>query len=245
MIIDDEEPARSELRFLLQQHPDVCVVCEAANYKEALVAIRSCQPHLVFLDIEMSGMSGINLAEKILENQEPLIVFATAHEEYAVKAFDLNAVDYMLKPFSPQRVAQCIDRVRGLMSAKAPVAVHNVEGCDPAIFSRCKLAIEHNGKAQIINTNDIIAVSSSDGHLVVHTRDKAYQANMTLQDLQARLDENVFFRCHRGFLVNLEKIREVIPWFNGTYNLIMEGLAGIEVPVSRQQAPKLKKIFSL
>lgn len=246
MVIDDEEPARSEIKYLLEQHTDVCVVCEAGNYQDALAAIRQCRPHLVFLDIEMPGMNGIHVAEKITEILQPFIVFATAHEEFALKAFDLNAVDYLLKPFAARRVEQCINKVRSLLAARAPVAVSSTSnGSAPPDYCRQKLAIEQNGKVQIINTADIIAAGSSEGQVTIYAVPKNYQVNMTLQDLQTRLDENQFFRSHRGYLVNLEKIREVIPWFNGTYNLVMEGLAGMEIPVSRPQAPKLRKMFGL
>lgn len=246
MVIDDEEPARSEIRYLLEKHPEVCVVFEAASYQEALAAIRQCRPHLVFLDIEMPGMNGIHLAEKIQESLQPLIVFATAHEEFALKAFELNAVDYLLKPFSPKRIAQCIDKVLGFLAARAPVTVGG-RGAGEAVPSCCrqKLAVEQGGKTQIVATDDIIAAASSEGHVTIHTAQRAYQTNMTLQDLQARLDEDRFFRSHRGYIVNIEKIREVIPWFNGTFNLVLDGLPGVEVPVSRQQAPKLRKMFGL
>ena len=245
MIVDDEEPARSEIRFLLEQHPDICVVCEAANYQEAMAGVRQSRPHLIFLDIEMPGVNGVNIAEKIQEVLQPLIVFATAHEEFALKAFELNAVDYLLKPFSPARVTQCIEKVRSLLTARAPVAVNGATEDLSIACHRQKLAIEQNGKAQIVNTADIIAAGSSEGQVTIYSGPTTYQGNMTLQDLQARLDENQFFRSHRGYLVNIEKIREVIPWFNGTYNLVMDGLAGMEIPVSRQQAPKLRKIFGL
>ncbi len=244
MVIDDEEPARSEIRYLLEQHPDVCIVYEAGNFQEALAAVRQCRPHLVFLDIEMPGMNGISLAEKMQETLQPLIVFATAHEEFAHKAFELNAVDYLLKPFSPLRVAQCIDKVRNLLTARAAVPVSAKTDGTPA-YCRQKLAIEQNGKAQIISTADIIVAGSSEGQVTIYTPNKTYQVNMTLQDLQSRLNENEFFRSHRGYLVNIEKIREVIPWFNGTCNLVLDGLANMEIPVSRQQAPKLRKMFGL
>jgi two-component system LytT family response regulator/two-component system response regulator LytT len=246
MIVDDEEPARNELKYLLQQYPDLAIVCEAANFQEAVDGMKNHQPHLVFLDIQMPGINGINVAENLLENFEPLVVFATAHEEYALKAFELNAADYLLKPFSPKRIAKCIEKIRSMMAAKAPVeiAAYIPESATPACCKQ-KLAIEQNGKAQIIDIQDIIAAASSEGQIVIYTRQKNYQVNMTLQDLQARLDENMFFRCHRSFLVNIEKIREVIPWFNGTYNLVVEGLTNAEIPVSRQQAPRLKKMFSL
>ncbi|MDR3591455.1 MAG: LytTR family DNA-binding domain-containing protein [Negativicutes bacterium] len=246
MIVDDEQPARSELRFLLEQHPEVCIVCEAGSFKEAAATIRHCQPHLIFLDIEMPGTNGIRLAEKIQENFEPLIVFATAHEEFAVKAFELNAVDYLLKPFSAKRIAQCIAKVRSLLAARKPVQVAAADDADsPAGPLRQKLAVEQGGKTCVIDVKDIIAVRSFEGHVCIFTTEKEFQAAMTLQELQSRLDEEQFFRCHRGFLVNIAYIREIIPWFSGTYNLILQGLPNLEIPVSRQQAPRLKKIFAL
>jgi len=246
MIVDDEEPARSELRFLLEQHPDICVVCEAGSFQEAVVTIRHCQPHLIFLDIEMPGTNGIALAEKIQENFEPLIVFATAHDEFALKAFELDAVDYLLKPFSAKRIAQCIAKVRNLLAARKQVQVNvALKGEDAAGLKRQKLAVDQGGKTCVLDVKDIIAVRSFEGHVCIVTAEKVYQVSMTLQELQSRLDEEQFFRSHRGFLVNISYVREIIPWFSGTYNLILQGLPDLEIPVSRQQAPKLKKIFSL
>ncbi len=246
MIVDDEEPARSELRFLLEQHPEVCVVCEAGSFKEAIATIRHCQPHLIFLDIDLPGTNGVRLAEKIQETFEPLIVFATAHEEFALKAFELNAVDYLLKPFSAKRIAQCIAKVRSLLAARKPVQVSAADNSEAASGRlRQKLALEQGGKTCVIDVKDIIAVRSFEGHICIITAEKEYQSGMTLQELQSRLDEEQFFRSHRGFLVNIAYIREIIPWFSGTYNLILAGLPNLEIPVSRQQAPRLKKIFSL
>ncbi|MDR3563908.1 MAG: LytTR family DNA-binding domain-containing protein [Negativicutes bacterium] len=246
MIVDDELPARSELRFLLEQHPEVCVVCEAGNFQEAMTSIRLCQPHLIFLDIEMPGVNGIHLAEKILEEYAPLIVFATAHEEFAVKAFELDAVDYLLKPFAAQRVAQCVAKVRTFLAARRPVQLAAGQPRDPVSpYYRQKIAVEQCGKTCVLDAEDIIAAASSEGSVCIYTGEKVYHSNIPLQELQTRLDETLFFRCHRGFLVNTAYIREIIPWFNGTYNLVLRGLPSLEIPVSRQQAPKLKKIFSL
>ena len=246
MIIDDEEPARSELRYLLEQFQEVAIVGEFSSGEAALEAIPSLNPHLAFMDIEMSGMNGMQTVERInLTSAVPLVVFATAHEEFAVKAFDLNAVDYLLKPFSEKRVSKCIERVRMLLSESISLTSDKKRTDDKQIaYNLQKLAIENNGKASVINTKDIIAAYCTEGQLSIRTADKCYYSNMALQDLQARLDGNSFFRTHRAYLVNIEKIREIIPWFNGTYNLILEGLSE-EIPVSRQQVPKLKKLFGL
>ncbi len=246
MIIDDEEPARSELKYLLEQFPEVDIVGEFSSGESAINAIQSLNPHLAFMDIEMSGLNGMQTVEKLnAANVVPLVVFATAHEEFAVKAFELNAVDYLLKPFSEKRVAKCIEKVRMLLAESIPATPITKQTDDylPP-YSLQKLAIEHNGKASVIDTKDIIAAYCTEGQLSIRTATKCYYSNMPLQDLHARLDKHLFFRTHRAYLVNIEKIREIIPWFNGTYNLMLDGLTE-EVPVSRQQVPKLKKLFGL
>lgn len=247
IIVDDEEPARSELRYLLEKLSDVDIVGEFSNGEAAIKIMPTLNPHLIFMDIEMSGLNGIQTAEKIeLNSFLPLIVFATAHEEFAVKAFELNAVDYLLKPFSAKRVAKCIDKVRTLLheAIQTSPKKRDTELQSAPSYALQKLAIEHNGKASVVDTKDIIAAYCTEGQLSIHTPDKCYYTNMPLQDLHSRLDERMFFRTHRAYLVNIEKIREIIPWFNGTYNLVLEGLTE-EVPVSRQQVPKLKKLFGL
>jgi DNA-binding LytR/AlgR family response regulator len=249
IIVDDEVPARNELKYLLEQHPDVCVISQLSSCQEALVAVQNNQPHLVFMDIQMPGSNGIAAAEKIMDmNMPPLVVFATAHEEFALKAFELNAVDYLLKPFSAKRVAQCIDKVRTLMDSASTVNLKQQAQSSDFSEQACqrnRLAIEHNAKATIIDTDEIIMACYSEGQVNIYTASKLYQCNMTLQDLQLRLGDRYFFRSHRAYLVNVEKVREIIPWFNGTYNLTLDGLLNVEIPVSRQQAPKLKKIFGL
>lgn len=245
VIVDDEEPARSELRYLLEQFQDVEIIGEFSNGEAAVKTIPSLNPHLIFIDIEMAGLNGIQTAEKInTSNVIPLLVFATAHEEFALKAFELNAVDYLLKPFSAKRVAQCIEKVRTMLAEVVKTSHHKREPNSIPTYSLQKLAIEHNGKASVIDTRDIVAAYCNEGQLSIRTSDKCYYTNMPLQDLQSRLDDRLFFRTHRAYLVNIEKIREIIPWFNGTYNLILEGFTE-EIPVSRQQVPKLKKMFGL
>ncbi len=245
VIVDDEEPSRSELRYLLEQLQAIEIIGEFSSGEAAINALQTLKPHLIFMDIEMAGVNGIQTAEKINTNQVlPLLVFATAHEEFAVKAFELNAVDYLLKPFSAKRVCQCIEKVRSQLADAVPAEAKKRTPAPAAAYCQHKLAIEHSGKASVINTKDIVAVYCTDGQLSIRTANKCYYSNMTLQELQSRLDDHLFFRTHRAYLVNIEKIREIIPWFNGTYNLLLEGFPE-EVPVSRQQVPKLKKLFGL
>jgi len=248
LIVDDEEHARNELCYLLGKHKDVLVVGQAASGRQAIEAIRCLAPHLVFMDIAMPGCSGLEVVAGIeAAGVPPLVVFATAHEEFALQAFELNAVDYLLKPFAEKRVAKCLERVRGLLRAGTRV---DIERLRQALWTagglpHAKVAIEQDGKAVVIKPEDIIMAECSDGQVIVHTPERSYQINMALQDLQVKLGERIFFRSHRSYLINLERVREIIPWFNGTYNLVLDGLPGLEVPVSRQQAPRLKKIFGL
>ncbi|MGI6093779.1 MAG: response regulator transcription factor [Veillonellaceae bacterium] len=245
MIVDDEEHARNELRYLLAEYPDVEIISQSSNCSEALRVIDKLTPHLVFMDIEMPGMNGLKAAKKIAAAEfPPLIVFATAHEEFAAKAYEIDAVDYLLKPFSSKRVNRCIKRVRNLLTNRLNVSSHYLSSINSQP-SKQKLAIENNGKASIIDINDIILACCVDGQVAIYTNDRTYYSNMTLHELQVRLKYQPFFRSHRSYLVNIEKIREVIPWFNGTYNLVLEGMPRMEVPVSRQHAGCLKKIFNL
>lgn len=243
-IVDDEEPSRDELRYLLEQIPGITIVLEAESSMELLNNIERIQPHIIFLDIEMPKDNGLKLAQTIYDKKLSIfIIFATAHEEFALKAFELNAIDYILKPFSLKRVMQCIERMRTLLQSSLDVHKPEVESIRKQ-FNRNKLALEYNGKTIIINVDDIIIACCEEGQLLIYTKNKIYNSSMALNELQMRLDTR-FFRSHRGYLVNTEKITEVIPWFNGTLNLVMDGINTFEVPVSRQQATKLKKIFGL
>lgn len=248
-IVDDEQPSRNELRYLLGKFEDVRVVGEAASYNEAIRFISTQQPHVVFLDIQLTGITGIQMAKELMQLPlSPFVVFATAHNEYAIEAFDVNAIDYLLKPFSEAKLERCIKKIKSFFIDRSamPITKTNKQLNNAAVcMENQKLAIETNGKAYIINTNDIVYACCNDGQVIVHTTDKVYQTHLTLQDLQMRINRKAFFRCHRSYLVNLEKIREIIPWFNGTYNLVLDGVQNKEIPVSRQQAPIIKTIFNL
>lgn len=248
VVVDDEEPARVELTYLLSQQPDVRVVGTAASSSEAWALVRAKQPHIVFLDIRMPGSDGLSLAEKFLSlDVPPLVVFATAHDEYALKAFDLEAVDYLLKPFSEQRVAQCLNKVRALLNLRVgKEAIDRLEDLLDQLAQEQtpqKIAVEHNGRLCLIDHQDIVVAACDSGQVRLYTTAGEYTLNCTMQELADRLSPRRFFRTHRAYIVNIQKIREVIPWFNGTYNLVMDGVKGLEVPVSRQHAPKLRDML--
>ncbi|EAX46541.1 response regulator receiver protein [Thermosinus carboxydivorans Nor1] len=197
MIVDDEEPARNEIRYLLERFSDIVVVAEAESGKQALRAITRTQPHLLFLDIEMPGMNGIDLASRIIEaGISPFLVFATAHEEFAVKAFDVNATDYLLKPFSQERLEKCINRVRGLLVTRMTMAVqtpaHSRKETEYALCTKQRLAVEYNGKMIILNVDDIIMACCNDGQVVIHTREKAIHAISRCRNCRQNLRNSSF-----------------------------------------------------
>lgn len=248
VVVDDEAPARAELTYLLSRQPDVQVVGTAASGSEAWALVTVKQPHIVFLDIRLPGPDGLRLAEEFLSlDVPPLVVFATAHDEYALKAFDLEAVDYLLKPFSEQRVAQCLSKVRTMLELRVgQEALTRVEALLDQLAQEQtpqKIAVEHNGRLSLIAPQDIAVAACDSGQVRLYTTMGEFTVNCTMQELADKLPRQRFFRTHRAYIVNIQKIREVIPWFNGTYNLVMEGINGLEVPVSRQQAPKLRHML--
>lgn len=241
LLVDDEMHARNELNYLLSLHENVCVCAEAASVTEGLAEVEREKPDVVFVDVEMPGLSGLLLAETFAGRPEaPLLVFATAHEEFAARAFDLNAVDYVLKPFSQKRIERCLEKL--LLAWKERKGEGRCQ-CPPCLKE--KLAIEDGGKTVLVNAADILLAQAANNQVHIHTREKSYATGFSLNELQERLSGEGFFRSHRGYLINLRKVKEIIPWFNGTYNVTLEDLPGTEIPVSRQQAGALKRIFGL
>lgn len=240
-IIDDEAPARRELRYLLERIEGVEVVGEAANGTAALTGIRETRPQLVFLDIQMPGISGLELARFLGElPQRPLVVFATAFEEYAVQAFEVEAVDYLRKPFTLERVAKAVAKAAKILSA-APLAP---EAKEPGEV--CRKIPLYRGETIVPTAPDrIIFARCEEGEVVVHAVDGRYRTRFTLNELEQRLAAAGFVRTHRSFLVNTNHVREVIPWFHGSYKLVMDDRERTEIPVSRYNVKDLKRHFDL
>jgi len=228
LIIDDEEPARQELRFLLSTLPWLTVVSEAENASEGLAAIVAHHPDLVFLDIEMPKQSGIDLCAEIARLADPpQLIFATAYHHYAAQAFELCALDYILKPYHLPRVLKA--------AHKARLAVEKKRTPPSLRMPLVRLPVKAEDRVLLISYDDI-SVAYTDGRdVLVASRSAVHRTDLSLQELEARLENHNFFRVHRGYLVNLGKIREIAPWFNGSYVLKVEDFVS-EVPVSRKQA---------
>lgn len=244
LIVDDEYPARQELRYVLSKIDNVEVVGEATNAEEALTLIKALDYSILFLDIAMPGMNGLELGAAIQElPQQPHVIYVTAYDEYAVKAFDVNAVDYILKPIDEKRLRRAINKVLKLTKESYEKgALAGGEAGGPTIRID-RLPAEKAGKTILVNESDIVYIFTEGDAVYLKTFGERYLAHFTLKELEARLNPNVFFRTHRCFIVNLHKVKEIIPFFNGTYSLVVEDKERSEVPLSRAQAKKLRRIL--
>ncbi|HWG21199.1 MAG TPA: response regulator [Terracidiphilus sp.] len=266
LIIDDEQLARDELKYLLDSVGGVDVVAQGTNGIEAVNLIEEHRPDLVFLDVQMPGLDGFAVIKRLKENsvaralsgaeEEPLpqIVFATAYDQYAVRAFDVNAVDYLLKPFDRSRVEQAVERVKGRIAggpaAAAPAAqmdaLLRLLNRPQAAHQPAKLIVQAQSRLLLVDQADICYAAIDDGIIRVVTQNFEGQSKCrTLEELLDLLDSTVFWRAHRGFVVNINHIREVVPWFKSSYQLRMNDKQHTEIPVSRSQTRRLRELFNL
>lgn len=255
MVVDDEHPARDELCYLLREIPGVEIVGEAATGEETLRKFKECRPDALFLDIQMPDASGVDVARELAQQGfTPAIVFATAYDQYAIEAFDINAVDYLLKPFSEDRLSETVQRLwrrleeensrRDLnVSPTGQVSreqLHTKEflakldqiytSLNAAERREGKLKIEENGKILLIPFREILYATIEDRSVRIVTRERSYLTNYTLMELEGLLNSS-FLRVHKSYLASIDQIQSIIPWFNNTYNLIMKDNS--EIPVSR------------
>jgi len=254
VIVDDEQLARDELAYLLKDLDDVSIVAQGKNGVEAVNLIREHNPDLVFLDVQMPGLDGFGVIKKLLDRKVPLpkIVFATAFDQYAVKAFEVNAVDYLLKPFDKKRVAQSVRKARAKLestnssSDRLETLVRMLESQKP---QSSKILIKAVGRLFLMDQKDICYASIEDGVITVVTSGPTGmegQSNCrTLEELLDSLDPNLFWRAHRSYLVNINRIKEVVPWFKSSYQLRMDDKKQTEIPVSRAQTRRLRELFGL
>ncbi|AJS57223.1 LytR/AlgR family response regulator transcription factor [Paenibacillus sp. IHBB 10380] len=239
-IVDDEPLARDELKYLLLRSKQVEIVGEADCIEDTLEQISSVKPDVVFLDIELAEDSGLELAKQLLTfNPTPAIVFATAYDEYALKSFEVNVVDYILKPFNEKRIQQTLEKVHSLQrvpekDSQATPFVIPVEQ-----FGRIAVLVEE--RIVLIDCQIIAYLGSSEGKCAIKTLECEYKVGDSLIMLEKKLNPHRFIRVHRGFIVNIDHISEIQPWFNSTYNLIMK--EGSKIPVSRTYVKDLKKIL--
>ena len=254
IVVDDEPLAREELSFLLRAHPDVQVVGTGHNGLEALELIQSLEPDVVFVDVAMPGLDGIGLVRQLIDSPEiskiPHIIFATAYDQYAVQAFELNAIDYLLKPIDKTRLAQSLQRVRRQMENETSSNTEALQSLMKTIKEQSpqqsKLLVRCNQHLLLVDAHDLIYASIEGGLITMVTKDFEGESNYkTIEELQAHLDPNNFWRVHRSYLININHIKEVVPWFKSSYQLKMDDRKATEIPVSRAQTKRLRELLNL
>jgi two-component system response regulator LytT len=254
IIVDDEKPARDELAYLLKGFPEINVIGQGKNGVEAVSLIKEHAPDLVFLDVQMPGLDGFGVLKKLVERKMkvPHVVFATAFDHYAVQAFDVNAVDYVLKPFDKARISKAIQRARKEIEAHTSPAERLEQlvlqlGAGKQTSSQpVKLLVKSQQRLLLVDAEDLIFASIQDGVISVMAKDTEGTSNYrTLEELNAALDSESFWRPHRSYLVNIHHIKEVVPWFKSGYMLKMNDKKATEIPVSRAQTKRLRELFKL
>jgi two-component system LytT family response regulator/two-component system response regulator LytT len=254
VVVDDEQLARDELCFLLQQLGGIDVVGQAGNGVEALRVIEEFQPDLVMLDVQMPGITGFEVARRVMEaGFESHVVFVTAFDQYAIDAFEVNAVDYLLKPVEPGRLSTAVDRARKRLAVERTAQRPGGEELERLVQlladrqgRREQLAIKVEDRFLLIHADEVVFASVENEEIRVVTNSLSGTSNYrTLDELQARLDPGVFWRVHRSHLVNINKIKEIVPWFSRNYILKMKDAKGSEIPVSRSQTRRLRDYLKL
>ena len=255
IVVDDEQLAREELCFLLGQLNDVEVVGQAANGIEALKVVDEEAPDLVMLDVQMPGLTGFEVARRLLRaGVEAHFVFVTAFDQHAIEAFEVNAVDYLLKPVEAERLATAVDRARRRIQldrqAARPQSTDEMERLLQIMSERQErrdqLALKVADRFLLVQSDEVVHASVQDDVITVVTNSLSGTSNYrTLDELQARLDPAVFWRVHRSHLVNINKIKEIVPWFSRNYILKMRDGKGTEIPVSRSQTKRLREYLRL
>ena len=257
VLVDHEQLARDELGYLLEQVGGVQIVGQAGNGLEALTTIEKLQPDLVFLDVQMPGLTGFEVARRLVGSRAASqIVFVTAYDQHAIEAFEVNAVDYLLKPVEQGRLEVAVDRaLRRVVSDRPVEAGTNMNSVDlekiiEAVAERQsrreRLAIKVGERFLLVQSSEIIYASlAEDGITVVTSQHHGTSNYRTLDELHERLDPTVFWRVHRSHLVNINKIKEIVPWFSRNYILRMKDDKTTEIPVSRTHTRRLREYLKL
>ena len=256
IIVDDERPARDELAYLLKGLPEVNLIAQGKNGLEAVALVKEHEPDLVFLDVQMPGLDGFGVIKKLVERKLrlPQIVFATAYDHYALQAFEVSAVDYVLKPFDKTRVAKAVERAKKMVDAHSSpvqrletlVSQLGAEGPRGRASQPVKLLVKSQSRMILIDADDMIYASIQDGAITIYSRDTEGVSNYrTVDELADMLDPAVFWRPHRSYLININHIKEVVPWFKSSYMLKMADKRSSEIPVSRAQTRRLRELLKL
>ena len=252
IVVDDEQLAREELCYMLDQMGSVEVIAQAGNGLEAVGMVERFAPDVVFLDVQMPGLNGFEVAHRLIQNgSSPNIVFVTAFDRHAIEAFEVNAVDYLLKPVEAARLEQAVERARKRVAPPVEPPLNDqieriVQLMSERQSKRERVAVKVGERFLLVQAEDIIYASLTDDSINIVTSQLAGTSNFrTLDELQARLDPSIFWRVHRSHLVNINKVKEIVPWFSRNYILRMKDVKATEIPVSRAQTKRLREYLRL
>lgn len=246
LIVDDESLARERIRDMLARDPDIKVIGECANGREAIEAIRKQSPDLLFLDVEMPGIDGFGVLEALQPDQLPTTIFVTAYDQYAVRAFEVFALDYLLKPFDQERFDKALERAKGhlcsvrddLLSQRILDALEEIR-TKPVHLER--LVIKMNGHVFFVKADEIDWLEAEGNYVRLHTGKESYLLRDTISALETQLDPRKFIRVHRSAIVNIDRITELQPWFHGEYRIILR--EGVQLTLSRTYREKLHELL--
>ena len=238
LIADDEKHVCQEIKYIIENEEDVKIVKICSTGTEAIEQISRLQPDIVFLDIDMPGLNGIEIGYYLKNlRQQPYIIYITAHDKFAVEAFRVGAQGYILKPFSEEDVREQLGRALESLDSRARTKEKG------EIIPKTKLPLEDNGKFRLVEQSDILLAYANDRAVYVRINGEDIMVNFLLSQLEAYFRADLFVRCHRNYIINVTKVKEVIPWFNGAYVLVMEDAS--RIPVSRANVRLIRKIFCL
>lgn len=241
LIVDDERLARNELKRLLEPYTKIEIIGEAANAEEALVMIDELQPELLFLDIQMPGKNGFELLSSI-EGKTPEVIFTTAYDEYAIKAFEYNALDYLLKPIDNERLKETIHRIEENQAAPETSAGNN-ERVEKILGENDQVFVKDGEKCWFVKLGKVRLFESMGNYVRLHFDDQKPLVLKSLNNLEERLDSGTYFRANRKHIINLHWIEKIEPWFSGGLLVTLQG--GDKIEISRRQAIRFKELMSL
>jgi two-component system LytT family response regulator len=245
LVVDDEPMARERILGLLAQESDVEVVGQCSDGRQAISAIQQLSPELVFLDVQMPALDGFGVIRQVGADRMPMVVFVTAYDEYALQAFEVHALDYLLKPFGRDRLQQCLDHARhqrdrhraGELGKSLLALVQDFKPDQQKKQDR--LVVKSGGRVFFVRTEDIDWIEAAGNYVRLHMKDQSHLFRETMNQMEARLDPQRFFRIHRSRIVNTERIKELQPWFNGEYVVVLHN--GAQLRLSRSYREKLEE----
>jgi len=246
IIVDDEPFAREKIKNLLLQEKDIRIVGEYGNGYDAVKVVHERNPHLLFLDIQMPGMDGFETLQAIHPDKMPTIIFVTAYDQYALRAFEVHALDYLLKPFDNERFQQSLNRARDLIQRKLIGEVNLqlmdlLENLKENKHRTSRLMIKSGGKVFFIRTNEIDWIEAAGNYIRLHVGEQTHLMRSTMSEMEKQLDPKTFVRIHRSSIVNIDRVRELQPWFNKEYRVILQ--TGAKLTLSRNYRGRLQNLL--